>query len=359
MEEKNWKDFIPIYLKDFYSQFTSYGNEAIHALIVEGSTDEEFYWALFDKSYFILDNKKIVLNTPKKKILSNFSDNFKNLLSKSEPYKLKQHQKEFQKADKSDYKSYQFVTECIEYFEKNKIGFKNLDCYGLIDNDFGHNELIRNLVNIAVTKYHDRETCIMRCYLPEYFDLLTNKNVAVEHLAKIIDVCFKQGVLEKESFKYVENNPEKLNKTIVSFTHGFFKYNDGSLIGFDFDKYFDNYYVFYSDLIENYKKRLKLEYTFEDELINILSRWLIDKNTTKIDDDRLDRIFKYCNGHILLNQMILCGKDIYLFNTEKEFTDSVISKIAFEKQKYYKLFETLPLQPYKEYRIQKGLYTKV
>ncbi len=368
MKNKNWREFIPTYLKDFCSQFTNYSLDKIHALIVEGKTDEEFYWSLFDKSYFILDNKKkIVFNTPKKKILYNFSNNFEDLFLRSEPYKLKQHQKDFGNADKSDYRGYLFVTECIKFFESNRDSFKNLDCFGMIDNDFGHSELILGLKNVSSTKYHDRETCIMRCYLPDYLEKCQEKEKAVKLLSEIMDVCFKQGIIEEVSHKF--EKIEGYNKFLRKLTNYYFKDNcdktDFRKTNFNLDDYLNNYHnyldinpngVMNDDFFKEAKSKIGIIYTFENELESIIHRWIIEKELNEVDNSRLDRIFKYCNGHMLLNQMILLGKDLFGFDKEETFATNVINNIVFGKQQYPRLFETLPLKPYKQYRLDNGLY---
>lgn len=377
MENKSWRDFIPTYLRDFYSQFNFYTNDKVHALVVEGPTDEDFYWRLFDKAYFFKNNKKIVFNTPKKKIISNFSNNFENLFLRSEPYKLKlkQHKKEFDMSDKSDYRGYLFVTECISYYENNRQFFKFLDCYGMIDNDFGHSELTEGLTNISATKFHDRETCILRCYLPELINQVTKKEEAVSLLTKIIDTSFKQGIIEELSHKYEEEVGK--DKFLRQLTNYYFKGNckttDLRMGSFDFDDYLNNYENYitldinpsfinahkskYQRFVDEAKNRIRTIYTFEDELFNLLHRWLLENNTNDIDEKRIDRIFKYCNAHILLNQMIMFGKDIFNVTKENDFINQIVEKIIFGKNMYSTIFNTLPLKLYKKYREDNNFYT--
>ncbi len=373
MSNKNWRDFIPTYLRDYCSQFNTYFGDIVHLLIVEGPSDESFYWHLFDKAYFSYNNRKIVFNTPKKRIISNFSNYLDNeLFLKSEPYKYQQRKKEFDSLDTDNYRAYLFVTECISYYETNKEFFKSIDCYGIIDNDFGHSDLIKGLTNISTTKFHDRETCILRCYLPELIDQYSNTEKFIVLLSNIIDTTFKQGIIEELSHKY-ESTYGK-DDFLRQLTNYFFKDGCSKIdlrkSSFDFIDYLMNYENYlsvqvssnhetiYQNFVIDAINKIHTIYTFEDELTSILHRWLIDKNASDIDNKRIDRVFKYCNGHILLNQIIMHSGDSSS-NSEEEFINQIIEKIMYGKKKYPLIFELPPLKSYKEHREEKELFTYV
>jgi len=364
--ELDWKGLIPIYLNIINS---SIGYECmdkkkkIHFLIVEGKNDRDyFYYPVLKFNIIDTDNKKYNFSILKKNIIFDISNCFLKVQTPDQMFseKIINDLKDKYNSINEQQKIYKFdfVIEFINSYNNMYNKLKNIDCYGIIDRDFGH-EIPKE--KISMTETHDFETTLVRLYMDDYFDLICDekKEKAIKVLADTLDFTFKQGILENESFKFVRNHPEELNKTIIEFTHNYFKNNSNKekFIRFDFDTYFKKYNFFYQELINNYKMELKKVYNFKDELVNILKRWLIDKKTSSIDNKMLDRIFYYTNGHILLNQLICNGEDIFRLSnklTEKIFVDNFVKKII--KTKYKKIYRTLPLIKYKEYRIENGFF---
>ena len=359
---KPWKDYIPTYLLDCSTFLMSYDNRQVHALIVEGPSDEKFYHRLLNCTFTFLENgTKINFNTKEKNIISNFSNYYQNLLNKSEPYKFKQHKKDIETMDTSGYMSFRFVTTCISFFEKNKQLFKNINFYGIIDKDFGHDDLTNGLTNIASTKLHDRETCLIKCYMINVFDAIDSlyKGKALIDISKILDFTFKQGILEKASFKF-EKNKSICLKNQRLFVHNFFK-DEATRVdfrNFDFENYFSQNQNF-NEIIEIYRKDLQDVYKFSSELETLIRNWLIDDNLSKSDEERLDRILSYSNGHILINQLIKCCSQYFTFiSTKLDETKFVDYILAIMKNKPNKIYSALPLSKYKEYRILNNFYIK-
>jgi len=368
--ELDWKGLIPIYLfianeANRYEALKK--GKKVHLLIVEGKKDKKFYYPVLNFDINNDDNKKYRFNMPEKNIHVDFADVFiSDKITRPDQLWLKKQIKAFEKDYNDNYKNvkrykFDFVIETINQYKKDFDKLKNIDCYGIIDRDFGHETSEEQL---SITSTHDFETNLIRCYMDDYFSFIApEKRIdAIKVLADVLDFSFRQGILERESFKYVANNPSEDNQTIRDFTGNYFKKNSNSInfIDYDFDTYFEDYAIFYDKLIDNYKKEVELVYTFKDELVDILTRWIIDKNPTSTDNKRLDRIFQYSNGHIVVNQLILKGKDLYQIEddlTEDIFTHSFVERII--RTKYQKIYRTLPLMRYKEYRIENGYYTLI
>ena len=378
---KNWKNLIPDILLVFKTSITNYSMNPTHILIVEGKTDNDFYLNLFGNSSFVLNNgKKIILNTKKNQVLydifSSTNKGWDDLFKKSNTYKYKDDLRNdddlhnrinSDDIDKSNYGAYSFVIECIKYYESHLNDFKKYNFYGLIDKDFGHMEDTKGLKNISTTKCHDRETSLIRCYFPDYISKISINDEIIEQISLALDFCFKQGILEQCSIKYSDKNPDDLKtiKLLKSLTHHFFHNNVNNIVfsntkqKFDFSKYFyeskDYFTIYESGFIDYFKESLSKQYTFEKELPNLVRKWLMNKETDKIDEKRLDRIFKICNGHILINQLALITNGKIGFSSEDEFITK-LNNIIYNGKNYEKIFMALPLKPYKEYRLVNGFY---
>lgn len=360
------------YFKVYCTQFIYSKKDKVHILIVEGQTDEEFYYQLFNQSSLDFGDKRIRFNTQKKQIFADFSKDFIKTFSKSEPYKMNDIKNKIENNDQLNYKGYSFVTECISFYEQNKNDFKNLYCFGIIDKDFGHGNLIEELSNISDTKFHDRETSILRCYLPEIMDLCEDKKKddAISLLCNIIDTAFKQGIIEELSHDCEAKNGKNL--FLRNFTNYYFKNNcDKEYFGkdkFDFEAYLQNYtdyFLFplsyqgevgYRAFVEKAKEKIGKIFTFEDELKLLLNNWLCKKELSETDNKRLDRIFKYCNGHILLNQIANFGSNFFNAKSEKELMSIILAKIILKNRNYMSLFCIPPLSSYKKYREENKFY---
>lgn len=327
-----------------------------HILFVEGETDKKFYEDLFaiskfnepsiGKISFTTDKGRINIIEAKKLITNNASE-------KGNIYNKSKTKREL---------AWETVIKAIKYYEENIENFYYVDCFGLIDNDFGHEESI-NLNNISITRFHDRETSLLRCYLVDYFKEIDGmyKNKALEVLEKSLDFTIRQGILEKMSWKYEKEHPEDFKFEQIRFTHS--KFDDcsrNSYLDFDFDEYFENEYKGKFDEIKNmYRTTIDSEYNFYFDLANILRRWLIDKKSTNEDDNNLDMMFRYTNGHYIISQLILNGKRFFstnsnVLNDEKEFVKCLTN---ISKKKFEKLFNELPLIKYKKYRIENKIYS--
>lgn len=363
----DWKGLIPICLT-IVNEANRYEyvkkNKKIHLLIVEGSSDKNFYHLVLNFDIMNDDKKKYRFNISEKNIMYDISNCFIDVKRPDQMYlnkMVKELKDNYESLDNNLMYKYDFVIECINKYLEMEEKLKYIDCYGIIDRDFGHKVSEEKM---SITATHDFETNLIRCYMDDYFELLDSdsRSKALLVLTNAIDFSFRQGILERESFKYVQKNPEMLNRTIVNFTHNTFKYGSKTtdFSNYDFDSYLEEYNVFYKELIENYKKEIELVYTFKDELQDILKRWLIEKNPSTVDEKRLDRIFQYVNGHILMNQLILNGKDLFKLSNdlnEEIFINNFIEKII--KIKYQRIYKTLPLKKYKDYRIEKGYYTLI
>lgn len=322
-------------------------------LFVEGVSDIKFLYPLLEATKFEYDGRIITLKIAEANILSDFIKNVSKITEESFPHKpYKQIQYKGPK--------YEFVSESIKTYENNRTRFNKIDCFGIIDKDFGHD--IDDLHNISDTKCHDRETTILRCCFPELIDDCSNKSSSLDDLSSIFNVLVKQGIMEEISHTF----GEPLLKEI---SHDYFKNNikDNNVDFLEKDfikKYLNSNYdeyvnekCFLDFYYEVTKKFDDVDCKLMKNLPLLLKRWLIDKSTSEEDDKNLDYIFDYCNGHYILQLMCKKKKDFRPeFIKEDDIIHYILDKVLKGKRKYISLFEMKPLDVYKEYREKNKYY---
>lgn len=321
-------------------------------LFVEGVSDIKFLYPLLEATKFEYDGRIITLKIAEANIVSDFIKQVSKITEKSLIYNPKKY-----KGPK-----YEFVSESIKTYENNSKRFNKIDCFGIIDKDFGHD--IDDLRNISDTKRHDRETTILRCCFPELIDDCSNKSIALDVLRRIFNVLVKQGIMEEISHTFGEPLLKKIS-------HDYFKDNikikDNNVDFLEEDfikKYLDNYYAEYEN--EEYflnfywevcRKFNDVDHELMNKLPSLLKRWLIDKSTNEEDDKNLDYIFDYCNGHYILQ--LMCKNKMAFrpeFKKEDDIIRYILDKVLKGKRKYISLFEMKPFDVYKEYREKNKYY---
>lgn len=322
-------------------------------LFVEGVSDIKFLYPLLEATKFEYKGQDITLKIAKANIVSDFINQASEITEKSLIYKP-------DKSAKYRGPKYEFVSESIKTYENNSKRFNKIDCFEIIDKDFGHD--IDDLRNISDTKCHDRETTILRCCFPELIDDCSNKSSALDVLRRIFNVLIKQGIMEEISHTF----GEPLLKEI---SHDYFKdnikYNNVDFLEKDFiKKYLDSYkdkYVNEEYFLSFYSKVCRkfhgVDYKLMNKLPSLLKRWLIDKSTNEKDDKNLDYIFDYCNGHYILQ--LMCKNRMAFrpeFKKEDDIIRYILDKVLKGKRKYISLFEMKPLNVYKEYREKNKYY---
>lgn len=331
-------------------------------LFVEGVSDIKFLYPLLEATKFEYKGQDITLKIAEANIVSDFINQASEITEKSLIYNQRKY-----KGPK-----YEFVSESIKTYENNSKRFNKIDCFGIIDKDFGHN--IDDLDNISDTKCHDRETTILRCCFPELIDDCSNKSSALDVLRRIFNVLVKQGIMEEISHTFKE--PLLKEPRFKEISHDYFKDNieDNNVdfleedfiekyLGSFLEKYLDSCYDEYVNREYFLSFYTKVHRKFDDvdklmdKLPSLLKRWLIDKSTNEEDDKNLDYIFDYCNGHYILQ--LMC-KNKMAFRPEFEKEDDIIryvlDKVLKGKRKYISLFEMKPFDVYKEYREKNNYY---
>lgn len=317
-------------------------------LFVEGVSDRKFLYPLLEATKFEYKGQDINLKIAEANIVSDFINQVSKITEKSLIYK----------PIKYKCPKYEFVSESIKTYENNRTRFNNIDCFGIIDKDFGHD--IDDLHNISDTKCHDRETTILRCCFPELIDDCSNKSLDV--LRRIFNVLVKQGIMEEISHTFGESLLKKIS-------HDYFKDNikdnNVDFLEKDFiEKYLDRYYdeyvneeCFFNFYSEVYGKFNDVDYKLMNNLSSLLKRWLIDKSTNEEDDKNLDYIFDYCNGHYILQ--LMCKNKMAFrpeFKEEDDIINYILNKVLKGRKKYISLFEMKPFDVYKEYREKNNYY---
>lgn len=333
-------------------------------LFVEGVSDIKFLYPLLEATKFEYEGQDITLKIAKANIVSDFINQGSEITEKSFIYKQPKYK---DKTTKYKGPKYEFVSESIKTYKNNREKFGNIDCFGIIDKDFGHN--IDDLDNISDTKCHDRETTILRCCFPELIDDCSNKSDALDVLRRIFNVLVKQGIMEEISHTFGETPLKEIS-------HYYFKDNiqdnNVDFLEEDFienylDNFLEKYLNSYYDKYANEKYFLsfytKVQRKFDDvdklmdKLPSLLKRWLIDKSTNEEDNKILDYIFDYCNGHYILQ--LMCKNKIAFrpeFKEEDDIILYILDKVLKGKRKYISLFEMKPFDVYKEYREKNNYY---
>lgn len=323
-------------------------------LFVEGVSDKIFLYPLLETTKFEYDGRIITLKIAKENIVSDFNEQASEMKEKSQIYEKEKYQGP----------KYEFVSNTIKTYENNSGKFNKIDCFGIIDKDFGHSHLISGLQNISDTKCHDRETTILRCCFPELIDDCLNKDLALDVLERILNVLVKQGIMEEISHTY----NDFLLKEI---SHDYFKCEiENGSVDFLEENFIENYLeLCYDDYLKGcYDDCNGKEYFYEfysevrnkitvanfklmKNLPSLLKRWLIEKSTNEEDDKNLDTIFEYCNGHFVLRLMCKNRRAFRSeFEKEADIINYILDKVLKGKRKYLSLFEMKPFDAYKEYR---------
>lgn len=320
-------------------------------LFVEGVSDIKFLYPLLEATKFEYKGQDITLKIAEANIFSDFINQASKITEKGLIYK-----------QPAKYKGlkYEFVSESIKTYENNPKRFNKIDCFGIIDKDFGHN--INDLDNISDTKCHDRETTILRCCFPELIDDCSNKSDTLDVLRRIFNVLVKQGIMEEISHTFGERLLKKIS-------HYYFKDNiEDNNVDFleeDFiENYLDSYYDKYANkeyflnfYLEVCRKFKDVDHELMNKLPSLLKRWLIDKSTNEEDDKNLDYIFDYCNGHYILQ--LMCKNRMAFrpeFKEEDDIIRYILNKVLKGRKKYISLFEMKPFDVYKEYREKNNYY---
>ena len=370
MENSDFSKSIYPYLK-IYNEYFNAAKKSAHKtplLILEGKTDVEFFHPLFEKSYFSYNGRRILFNTQEKKMICDFQKSVARIMAFSSKREIDKTQIV---GDTDDFNcmKFEYVANCVSVFEKHQHELNEIDCFGFIDKDFGHKDLMYGLNRISDSTFHDREMCVLRCCLPDFISLCPNKTASVIILSEIICTAFKQGIIEKESHECGSNAFKRL-------THGNFmvhcKEFDFKSTSFDFNCYLNDpnnvyrgkfkntykpsYDSNYCAFTSKAKSEINRQFDFEGELCDILSRWLITTDTTSDDEMKIDKIFEYCNGHLVLSQMSLNSSYFLNLSIESEIVDYILSEILIRRGKYKELFELLPLKKYKAYRENNGFF---
>lgn len=331
-------------------------------LFVEGVSDIKFLYPLLEATKFEYKGQDITLKIAKANIDSNFINQASEITEKGLIY------------NQPKYKGpkYEFVSESIKTYKNNPKRFDNIDCFGIIDKDFGHN--IDDLDNISDTKCHDRETTILRCCFPELIDDCSNKTDALDVLRRIFNVLVKQGIMEEISHTFKE--PLLKEPRFKEISHDYFKDNieDNNVdfleedfiekyLGSFLEKYLDSCYDEYvnREYFLSFYTKVHRKFDDVDKLMNklpsLLKRWLIDKSTNEEDDKNLDYIFDYCNGHYILQ--LMCRNKMAFrpeFEKEDDIIRYILNKVLKGRKKYISLFEMKPFDVYKEYREKNDYY---
>lgn len=386
MKTESWTDFIFPWLKALNGARQvercgsfSYREEAkrnkYHILIVEGKTDKDFFGVFLTGSRFIYQNQSISFKTDEKSILMPFDQSYSRCKN-SNPWRGPD--------CPNDYLHYEAVVEILRTFNEMKEQINSIDCYGLIDRDLGHENIIENVDNIGMTQYHDREPSILRYCLPEFVKRCQSKETSVNVLSKIINFCFKQGVVEQTSHSFETDNGSSqfYKESLPDFrllSHKYFMDRSKDFNFSENEKFFDGYLKQngWREAFDYYKKRPRNEenvddfvdeandliaskFKFEKRLHSILDDWLIEGKRTF--EKEIDNFFKTINGHIFLNQMALnssyfsiklkpADKGCLDLSSDKKIIDYFLRYILVENGKEYQiLFNDSPLNEYKKYR---------
>ena len=364
----SWKDLMFfLFLPESTHKVNYTGRNNI--LVVESFKDGDYYSNILNNTFVEIDKKKICFKVNSQDVIWFLSQEMAEQLENNYKinYNIKSYSKELKKLDSTalnDYNAYLFVIECIRYYENNKKRTNN-DYYGIIDYDFGHKEIV-GLNNISCTEHHDRETDALRMFLPKFINNTIHnpgeRTRAIRYLSYIINELTRQGVASELLNKYFEAG--KSDKHMEYVINKAYKYDDKNQEKFrlidstsDFDSYlnWELRGLKYKQFREEYQKNNRDIFRFDgkeldvEKLRNILERWIIKDKANLEERKLLDTIFKYCNGHMFLSQMIR-SEVFYIYN-EGQFSEFIKKMPSFKE-----FFKCNPLQKYKQYRVDNGLY---
>lgn len=432
-EPIRWDNVIESYLKYYndYYDFSYIGEDAkpYHLLFVEGFGDCLFYNDFFKK---LLQKKRLDYTILKKNILFDFTNKFNDdhkggkmhiddygqMIFNDEVYddeifigrdtarqeklqeKLNEEviskvanaiynptkpaktgSSEVEVVDyENKYYNFKFPIKCLDVY--NKIKLNHIDIFGIIDQDFGHNEIYSDgklIKNLSVSKFHDRETTFMRYSLQNYVKK-ADSHIKPELINKIVDVLkysTKQGILEKSSFilNQLKNDPSYcINESLFSECYNKITAYTKSKLESDYPnnlRFYD--YLFFTDDKLRFSGHSQLnikslksyfiykfhindssdpdaitakgiytsvineinriftdfcsligcsndETSFDASLDNIIRNWL-NSSDYDLDNIAINRIFEYSNGHIILRHLLLDNGNSKLFYKNKSSRD--------------------------------------
>lgn len=351
----DWTTHVPALLKFYSTQYKGkffQTRKKIHILFVEGSTDRDYYRELFSYDFITDQSERINLS---------FDDDNRIKIAgfPSAYFKFKGIE-----IDNKDICKFEFVIKCLEFFNQLEDELC-IDCYGFIDRDFYHN--ISNIKQLDKTTEHDRETNLIRCYMPDYISSIRiDRDYCIELFSNALLFSLRQGILEKTSFDYMRlkddiKEAESIEKVKIA-THRVFQ--DGcknrDYSDFDFLEYvLKNDDIFDDSFVELYKKNLG-EIRYESEIKDYVEKWLSKKKLEDFEEKRLTKILELCNGHMLINQLIHNGEDYFKDNVSDYFDEEIFVKNikSFVRLDTTKIFDLMPLKAYKKFRKEKGYIYK-
>lgn len=349
---------------------TAYVNNRtkVDILVVEGSSDKETYFPIF----LIKQNPPSRFETFQKRNIV-FDYHFEDSeLAKMEDNGYLITNNKTKKINPNPGNKVRFVVNTIEEFVKNNKEYENINCYGFIDYDFGQHCFNYNLP-ISETSMHDLETNLLRCYLKEYFHSKIDKETLFKIVVRTLDFSFKQGLLQDTSFDFDETYNLRLIDIVATYFNEETKKQNFTLTSFDPIKYFDSKVRQFNDktafpkeygIICDFKEALteKIQELYSFNMQGLIKRWFY--GTMSSDDcDNLNTIFKYANGHIIIQQLLINGtayleinEDLYKGKNDEE--TSKLLEAAFLRQlikvidsnNVGRLFDIKPLISYRLYK---------
>lgn len=357
MNNYSWVNVIPSLLEYVNGLFDT--SKKKNVLVLEGPKDLETYRNLLNGNLNI-DGKQLSLKMDDEQFFPDplSPDDSESIFELGEIYNPRQQKLQKLKdsfKDSNDYKQfkkYNYVIEIIKAFKNGK--YDNIDCYGFIDQDFGHD--YDKSLPISITSMHDLETNIYRCYLP----FLSKDNAILNnnHFHNIIRFAFLQGLLEKSSIVFNRDNEfyeELMNHKIKDITNFCFSDmvsdNKFNVDSFDFDNYLlervkklDKFTTqpAMNKIIKIYKE---FKTNYRDLIVgmdDLVDRWIEGKEI----DKGVDTIFSVSNGHILSGLLI---KELDNINSEDEIVNLLINSYARKNLEI--IFEINPLNDYLRFLI--------
>lgn len=335
--------FMQSYLK-FINNYFQYNNgKKVPILFVEGPTDKDFYYKVFEDTELKIPKINIQHNFAPK----DYGKDAKHDKSGNELWiegwgnPFKDEATELVKrgtSEESFRRNFDFVIAATYYAKPTLYDnlYGNIDCFGFVDKDFGKFDVDGKTLlsygldgsnrNISITEFHDRETTVFYNFFPLWYQ--ENNAVVqddfVEKLRKILIFAAKQGVMEQQSivsgnckilkaisnfnFDYLKGKGGKTKKELWTKIKNICCLNKGHLTDFDFEKYFDwcketeannlgQWFGVYQDNLEYFFNTCNDEFS----KINITNKMLLDWLEGGKENEELKSVFNLANGHMLLN----------------------------------------------------------
>ena len=440
---RNWEDVIKPYLEYYNDYFSNELNIKHHILFVEGYGDCVFYNNFFHEAKEVCSSYSYEIR--KRDILFDFTHKFEDIknvdgttvvLSVNQFGRFEDVDEENENEselenqirtitdhdinekrtqlieetiiDTSGYANFSFVIKCMEELTNNQYDY--LDCFGIIDLDSNqHTNIIKEIANLKQSKCHDRETTLIRCGLLNYLNSIEqqdNFELIKEKIKTTLIFAVKQGIMERASFLYENDNGQK--KILNTLTHTYIKKKatKKDFSSFSFNGYINDYFITHGpyqkydedsnsyitinprleygniknefennyllkqieDINEgcfNYSPPLETVRTIDSEEV-VLNEYLSKAineyflgNTNY--NGVIDTLFKYANGHIFLGQLLYKNDETEFFkdkdgnvilSTDNSGEDKLVNVIfdVNNKDNIDSAFACAPLQEYARYR---------